>query len=175
MKFSLGIFLMFIICYFSCSKDKIKIVDYNELGEKIVIIKDTVSNSEQITIFHVNGNIKEKFHKINDTLNGKYYEYYDSGKVKQLANYENGLASGQLLTYYRNGNVKGTYEMDSSCFNGFSKEYDEMGELKMVNLYKENHLYFKQEYDDKGRITNYFFPKIDLNKEKYTYNVAEPM
>lgn len=69
-------------------------------------------------------NIEKDLNYKNDTLHGKYTEYFSSGKVKISGNYLNGLKNGVWETYDPSNNLfeKGTYSYNNEI--GIWEFYD---------------------------------------------------
>lgn len=60
----------------------------------------------EVSFFYKNKTIYRKVFFSKGTLNGKFLEYYNSGELKVIGKYENGLKEGIWKTYYKSGKIK---------------------------------------------------------------------
>ena len=54
----------------------------------------------------VNGNLMNKVQYLNNKLHGKWIEFYTSGKIECITDYEFDLKHGEEICFYENGNKK---------------------------------------------------------------------
>lgn len=87
-----------------------------------------------------NGNIMEEYtvNKENQK-NGSYKAYFESGKIKETATYQNDQLIGKRTLYFENGKVE-TEEnySEPNVLNGEYKTYYDNGQLKLVKTYVNN-------------------------------------
>lgn len=69
---------------------------------------------------------------------GKWQEYYESGKLKSVEFYNNGLKEGEQKEYYENGNLESSEFYSKGKSNGERKRYYENGVLKNSESFKDN-------------------------------------
>jgi antitoxin component YwqK of YwqJK toxin-antitoxin module len=70
------------------------------------------SNLEgEVTYFFKSKTMYRKVFYVNKKQGGKFHEYYESGELKEVGKYEDGLREGNWKVYYRNGKIrqKGKY------------------------------------------------------------------
>jgi antitoxin component YwqK of YwqJK toxin-antitoxin module len=151
--------LLLSIFIVACSnlKEKKEYYPTGEILENIQVDNNGMKQGERIIYFQ-NGDIMFKKYYINDTINGKAYEYYHKNILKAQQEYDKGLRVGvykkyfessklQLIQHYNNKGKKegeaiiyaenGKPVMKQYCINDFivgAIEYDSLGTLK-----KERH------------------------------------
>lgn len=133
--------------------------------------------------FYENGNIKLKI-EINENKirSGKFFEYYEDGKIKATGKYINGEVEDSTFLYYQNGKLleKGFWQ------NGYKKgwfiTYRENGQImKKEEFLKHNNQNLKNQnifYDENNQIDyskSSFFTlnipdTIKIGKNKFTLN-----
>lgn len=76
---------------------------YYKIGEK--------SEGKEV-IFYKNRTVFRKTQLSNAKLDGMFYEYYETGELKEAGVYELGLREGNWKEFYKNGKIKrkGKYE-----------------------------------------------------------------
>lgn len=92
---------------------------------------------------------------------GEWKYYYESGKLKEVSNYDNDDRDGSFINYYENGNVKsqGSYMKDKK--NGSWKFYHENGKLEKKGSFKDGYKTGTWEgYYDNGNLKFTCFLKI---------------
>jgi hypothetical protein len=102
------------IVYYSSGKLKSKKM-VNMLGQKIGIAEE----------YYERGQLKIKYAYNNDTLNGEFESYFESGGVESKGFFWNGKPIGPAVYYKKNGKVRLYNEFD---FNGdvyYVKKYDD--------------------------------------------------
>jgi antitoxin component YwqK of YwqJK toxin-antitoxin module len=80
--------------------------------------------------------IKELKYSNDNLLEEIWYQYYDSGELKQLNTYINGKVNGIEKAYFKNGNLQWEVNIVDNKVDGTYKEYFPTGELKHIALYK---------------------------------------
>lgn len=63
----------------------------------------------------------------NDTLNGKYYEFFENGFIKHIYNVKQGIQTGSNYDYYENGILKNYKFFDDLGKLAFIRRYDSIG------------------------------------------------
>ena len=109
---------------------KIKEIFYYNKGKEIA--KETFDN---------NGDVVEKTGIIPD---GEVKEYYENGKIKKEAYFENNKREGETRLYFKNGTLQGKYNYKNDKLDGPYIQYSEYTEYmeKYPNL---PHLYYYEE------------------------------
>jgi len=106
----------------------------------IIIFVSYGCGDQKITKNYPNGNIMEEY-TVNkeQKKNGEYKLYFENGKVKETATYQNDQLIGVRTMYYENGNIE-TEEnyTEPNVLNGEYKTYYDNGQLKLVKIYKNN-------------------------------------
>jgi len=74
----------------------------------------------------LNGNLMNKVEYLNNKLHGKWIEYYVSGKIECITNYEFDLKHGTEICFYENGNKK------------FERKYKEDMPASEITRWKNN-------------------------------------
>ncbi|MBN1463540.1 MAG: hypothetical protein JW922_07690, partial [Paludibacteraceae bacterium] len=123
------------------------------------------NNKQQSVIkYWSNGKIKtEYFLTKNNKISGIRKDYYESGKINLIRNYNNGLLDGKCYKYYPNGNImiESTY-----CYgkeNGWCIKYNSDGSIKEKI---EKMLFYKNE-------NGFFHFNSDKLIEKCEKNIKE--
>lgn len=151
--------LFFIIIVISCNKEKF----YEE--------------------FYENGNIKMKI-EINENKikNGKFFEYYQDGKLKATGKYINDEVEDSTFIYYENGKLREKGLFRKGYKKGWFITYRENGQImKKEEFIKTNDKYLKNQhifYDQNNKIDyskSSFFclnipDTIKIGKNKLTLN-----
>ncbi|MGV3546826.1 MAG: toxin-antitoxin system YwqK family antitoxin [Pedobacter sp.] len=107
------------------------------------------------TYYHHNGNLKnEGQYDDNRRRTGKWKEYYQSGKLWEVQNYEDGKPAGKFTQYYESGELyrTGSYFADKPA--GEWKTYLKNGNLITIGCYNQNGKETGEwkEYDDNGKL-----------------------
>lgn len=133
--------------------------------------------------FYENGNIKLKI-EINENKirNGKFFEYYQDGKIKASGKYINGEVEDSTFLYYENGKLREKGFWQKGYKNGWFITYRENGRImKKEEFIKHDDQYLKNQhifYDQNGKIDyskSSFFnlnipDTIKIGKNKLTLN-----
>ena len=93
MKRVICIFLIHFILLFSCKYEHKKVIYYYTLKnstEKIKVIEIQKSVKKIFKEYYPNDTLFREYFKINDTLEGKYKEFYRNGKHRFIYNYKHG-------------------------------------------------------------------------------------
>ncbi len=130
---------------------------------------------------------------------GEIKSYYESGKLKAVVNYHNGMKDGKAITYYENGNVKISMFYKNGKKEGPSKYYYENGKIYRESEYVNDELEGIRKIYNNGKLSaevpykngytgiglkEYFFSgklkteypdlefeEVDTRKENHTYSV----
>ena len=110
--------------------DKIDHLEYNDNLTKIqktymIMLESTRKflddirneNGENI-IYYTNGNIEEKYIKINGKRDGLYKSFYENGQLRSEINYKNGIEDGKSSEYFENGQISKVYSFKLGQKNG---------------------------------------------------------
>ncbi len=85
--------------------------------------------------------------------NGYYAEYYETGKVKLLANYRADELEGPHTTYYPRGSIQVSAIYKQGRLHGAYSERDEKGQSRLSATYRNGRLHGMLRQYDKGRET----------------------
>jgi uncharacterized protein len=105
------------------SKTFVVYLDYNDEGKNFY-------EGEAIFYFE-DGKIKEKIYLLNNKVTGLNTKYYPNGQIFKELNYSNGLKHGSCKEWYENGKPKSIaiYE-EGDILQDLNVEYDENGNVK---------------------------------------------
>lgn len=76
--------------------------------------------------------------------------YYDTGKLKVLANYKSGVLNGEFKQYYPNGQLQGETTYLNGELDGEYKQYYENGNLQLKITIKNGQMIDKQMFNPDG-------------------------
>lgn len=110
-------FLLLITVWFlTLSSTKQEIVwldkDLEQTSKSEAVYYIVGSNLEgEVTYYFKSKTMYRKVFYVNKKQGGKFHEYYESGELKEVGKYEDGLREGNWKVYYRNGKIrqKGKY------------------------------------------------------------------
>ena len=108
LKYTLLVFLL-IISSSLFAQDKIWIdANWNlTSAEKAVYYKTNISKEGIVSYFFKNNNKLAKKETYSDgVLEGAFFEYFETGELKNAGKYEEGKKDGVWKTYYKNGKIK---------------------------------------------------------------------
>lgn len=98
--------------------------------------------------YYVTGELMSVLNYNNDQLQGKAKDYHKNGKLKFEGNYINGALEGEVKYYFENGNLAAVENYKNGNYDGQRKSYYESGSLKFMENWSN---------DEKiGRTTYYF-------------------
>ncbi|GAB4297397.1 MAG: hypothetical protein Kow0068_21600 [Marinilabiliales bacterium] len=101
------LFLFYIICIISVSLfGQTYRENYFNGKPKIIVKQIPDSNLTIVSYYYFNGNKDLQFTLINDTLNGKYVDWYKNQQLNTVGFYRNGRKNGNWIYYYKNGQTK---------------------------------------------------------------------
>mgnify|MGYP000745968927 CR=1 FL=1 len=60
----------------------------------------------EVSLFYKSRTIFRKVFYSEGSLNGKFLEYFNTGELKEIGKYENGLREGVWKTFYKSGKIK---------------------------------------------------------------------
>lgn len=105
---------------------------YNSSGQRIAELlyhKIGNQNEYQMSSYHTNGGLMEKFFCVSGQRHGECLEYLKSGQLRLKSNYKKDLLHGEVCEYYPSGALKvsGHYKENEQC--GLWKVYAENGNL----------------------------------------------
>lgn len=104
-KYGIVLFLS-ILLVVSCSKNCKTVEYYNDGTPKLkVCILGNKNNYYHHTTFYENGNMEYQFYLLNDKLEGKFTEYYQTGLIKEVTTFKNGKKNGDDYSFLKNGKI----------------------------------------------------------------------
>jgi len=93
------------------------------------------------------------FSALSFAQNNEEKEYYDSGKVKMVTTYKNGVKDGPVKGYYENGNTQLAGNFKNGKLQGKLTTYSEDGTLSTIENYLDDQLDGEaEEYDENGKL-----------------------
>jgi Tfp pilus assembly protein PilF len=135
------------------NKDSLKVLGYEKFdGAIYVFTKEYRSRSAELKAIPSTRQMERKdgvWHFRNVVYNGKFIDYYYSGKKEGEGVLKNGTIEGLRTRYHRNGNISSERNYIAGIANGLGKEYYEDGSLKQKG-------YFNAGKED--RVWEVFFP-----------------
>lgn len=100
--------------------------------------------------------------------------YSDTGSLRVVGNYKNGVLEGEFKAYYPNGNLQGEIIYKNGEMNGEFKEYYESGKIRYTGYYNNNlqdgEWKFYLEKGNLQSIINYKDGELNGLKEDYYEN-----
>lgn len=79
--------------------------------DKAVYYKIGNNSEGEVSYYYKNKNIYRKVSFVDKKIDGKFYEYYNTGELRESGKYKNGLRDGNWKAYYKSGKIykKGRY------------------------------------------------------------------
>lgn len=115
--------------------------------------------------------IKELKYSNDNLLEEIWYQYYDSGELKQSNTYINGKVNGIEKAYFKNGNLQWEVNIVDNKVDGTYKEYFPTGELKHIALYKNGKEdVLSKQYFNNGQIRTEIEYKDEKPLSGYIYD-----
>jgi antitoxin component YwqK of YwqJK toxin-antitoxin module len=118
----------------SCTSDTELHKVMDEEGHLIEEYTRNVADSTKQGIykkFYSNGGpVMEMKHFVNDTMNGEFVRFYDTGDTVTVAVMKGGLYHGYFREYYPGNKIMQSYQYEDNAIKGSFKEYYESGALK---------------------------------------------
>lgn len=112
-----------------------------------------------ITYYRSGGKSSEGFYNDYSKQHGLRKNYYENGKIKDIANFNNGFPDGESQQFYENGNISAKANYINGEINGTLKQYFEDG----GNAYIETEMFAgKPKYD--------FITYVDANDNRTKYD-----
>jgi antitoxin component YwqK of YwqJK toxin-antitoxin module len=96
----------------------------------ILIILTSCSDKENIVNNYPSGSVKEKYTLINDSIEGDYITYFESGEVQSITHYNHNVKNGLCKEFYKNGQLKKMVDMQNGLREGIYLYYDSIGNIE---------------------------------------------
>ena len=98
------------------------------------------------------------------TYNGKYTEWYESGKPKKIIDYKNGYLANKLITFWENDKVKRNEKYDENSNFLFGECYDKSGKVIPFTKYSTDAYFGNSMYRSENQFlqNNVLYPKLAL-------------
>jgi antitoxin component YwqK of YwqJK toxin-antitoxin module len=95
-------------------KDLVRVEEVNDHGQLSHVFHhiDGVKNGLEL-FYYSDGKLNKQKHWVADQLEGKAITYFENGKKYIIANYKNGLLSGDYVVYGIKGKVMQRYTYDT--------------------------------------------------------------
>lgn len=118
----------------SCTSDNElhKVMDEGgHLIEEYTRNKEDFSKQGLYKKFYPNGGpVMEMAYFVNDTMNGEFVRFYETGDTATVAMMKEGLYDGPFREYYKGNKIMQSYQYVDNKIKGSFKEYYESGALK---------------------------------------------
>jgi hypothetical protein len=113
--------------------------------------------------YYPNGTLKYTVPLIEEKREGLGYDYFESGKIKAVSKWENGVLDGESIVYFENGNIFQKSYFENGIQRDTGKIYDEAGWLKQVAI-----------FDSLGRMEDYFVFKKEGTRN-FNHETKQPI
>lgn len=111
--------------------------DVKEVYDQVDELNDDEEFLKPHNTFHENGNKKlTGYLNASGKIHGNIKLWYASGKIKQDANFKNGIKHGYVKEYFENGKIKLDFNFVNGVEDGNYKEFYENGEKNIVGNFK---------------------------------------
>lgn len=88
------------------------------------------------TTYHSNGQLKSVGTRDGDSKKtGEWRTYFESGKLKSIIQYQNGVEHGKWITYFESGNISSEGQFTNGTKSGKWNYYYPSGKLKSRTNY----------------------------------------
>lgn len=149
-------------------KGRLKEISFYDKTGKQVYNTGTRKGAATITFFSPDGiKLSEGYFNRDGNKDGKYTDYFLSGKVSSETNYKDGTEEGESVSYYFNGQKKSESNYTAGNENGYIKGYYFNGRLRyegwVIEGEKQQQLIF---YNQLGDVTT---KEYYLNGEQNGY------
>jgi antitoxin component YwqK of YwqJK toxin-antitoxin module len=94
----------------------------------------------EVKNFYESGQVKAVGQFQNDIANGETILYYDNGQIDEQTNYLNGKLDGKATYYYDNGQVEFIKHFSNDTLHGEYKEYFKNGQLQCSGQYNKGNM-----------------------------------
>lgn len=89
--------------------------------------------------YYSNGKIKTlSYSDTKGNLQVEFIQYFESGQVSTLTNFEDNVMTGELKSYYENGKLESIAQTSNNLLNGSYVKYDEVGNISEKILFKNS-------------------------------------
>ena len=117
-------------------KGKLKEAVFFDKTGKIISSSTTRKGAAYITFYDASGNKTSEGNYNKDGYNdGKYFEYYKSGKIKNSLSYNNGMRDGERILFYPDSTISEKLNFTNDNENGLLTSYYPNGSLKYAGNY----------------------------------------
>jgi len=156
----------------SCAKPK-DTISVN--GVKFEFVEGNM-NKGIAKCYHKNKTVKAYVEVSNGLLNGKYEEFYESGKLKRSYSHKDGNIHGSSKMYYKNGTLCEEGKFEDGYAVGTTIRYNYDGSKIAETTYKNREMVGLTEYI-KGKTVKYQFNVSETtnymtSETTYTFSVA---
>ena len=93
--------------------------------------------------------LESKFQNINGRMHGDQFNYYNTGEIREVASYVNGIKI-KHLHYYKNGNTKRIWNFENSKRHGVNSSYYENGNPEFEAVYDNDNIIAAKQYNKNG-------------------------
>lgn len=159
------------ITSFYYKNGKVKKEIFYKDGLEDGIVKEYDTTGRIITLytykkgFIISREIINRFNSLGNK-HGQWFDFYESGKIKQTSEWRNGVLNGFVKNYEETGNlqnvqkyINGIIQPEATEIQVYDIRYDyyENGKIKIIGSYREDKPDgIRREYDEKGKIIKGF-------------------
>ena len=97
-----------------------------------------INKDGEYTECYKNGNIEKTYNVKNNKISGVVRRYYESGKLKSYAIYENNRANGIWIDLYESGRIAMVFHYTNNKINGLTEKFYESGNIKAKYFHINN-------------------------------------
>lgn len=95
-------------------------------GEKPKEVKDT----------YPDGSLRFKYYKVNEKIEGDFFEFYNTGELMGKKYFKNGLEQGNAKLFYQNGTIKGSSNFKDGKLHGIDSIFYPSGNVRFVSTFQ---------------------------------------
>ena len=111
------------------------------------------------------GFVWKEYAFVEDTLDGRYTEYYANENLKNIVNYHKGVREGRTVEYYPNGSMRVTGPLHRGARQGEWRFYYDNGQLREIGTYEVLEITDQNEKELTDFIDNWVDDKLVYLKE----------
>jgi uncharacterized protein len=122
-------------------KDKLNVSTIWFFLFAVLITFTACSTKNKVVNKDINGKVLEEYYtdkKHPDQKTGIYTSYYESGKIKELSNFKNGVQDGKRTLYYESGKLMMVEHYRDGNYEGENISYFEHGGKEIEGVFKDN-------------------------------------
>ena len=137
------ILLSITILLFGCkqNEEKSTSIDTGTSNNKLITLNDSIPANKKYNIDEIIKINKLIYQKTDSTLiTGEVRFFYETGEVKQLQTFKNGILNGPRKVWHINGQLMQEGEFDNGKIIGYRRAWYDNGQLRAEGAYKNGKL-----------------------------------